>query len=146
MQVIELKNKYKEKTTQLIVDVAVNEHGFTEWEENILKFENEFYKNNKGNCWIAVNESEDVVGTISLRKINKSRAEIKNLYIHSDFRKQGIAQKLLNNLTDFARDNEYKQLQLDTYSEFDKAIKLYEKNGFIREDTIDGRHIYSKCI
>ena len=146
MQVIEFENKYKEKTRQLIIDVAIHEHGFKEWKEHILKFENEFYKENNGNCWIAINEFDEVVGTISLRKMSEKRAEVKNLYIHSGFRQQGIAQNLLDRLFEFAKANGYTELQLDTYSEFSKAMKLYEKNGFVFKDTIDNRHIFFKEI
>lgn len=145
MRIIELTNEYKEKTIKLIIDVAIEEYGFHEWRDEALSFENEFYINNNGNCWIAI-EQEEVVGTISLRKIDNNIGEVKNLYVHSKYRKQKIAQLLLDKLIDFSVKNGYSKLQLDTYDKFESAINFYHKNGFERIHTINDMHIYNKLL
>lgn len=136
MEIIEFDNKYRKQTIDLLIDVAVVEYGFSEWKDELLTFKNEFFKNNGGNCWIAL-ENDKVVGTISLRKINDNRAEVKNLYILKEKRGTStVGQDLLNTLFDFAKQNGYSKLQLDTYKKFGRALKFYEKNGFyITDDT-----------
>ena len=145
MEIVEFSKEYKEDTVNLLIDVAVREHGFFEWEKWFYIFENEFYKDNDRNCWIAL-DNDKVIETISLKKLDKELGEIKNLYIHSDYRKQGIAQKLLDILIEFATENNYNKLQLDTYDKFGNAIRFYEKNGFVKKQSIDDKYIYIKDI
>ena len=93
MRIIEFEERFREKTIQLLIDVAVKEYGFKEWEIWFKKFNNEHYKKNNGNCWIALNEQEEVIGTISLRNIDDISCEVKNLYIKKEYRKKGIAKE-----------------------------------------------------
>lgn len=144
MKIIEFDNKYRQQTIDLLIDVAVVEHNFPEWEEEFLSFKNEFFKHDSGNCWIAL-EDDMVVGTISLRKINKDCAEIKNLYILKE--KRGVSpigQDLLNTLFDYARQIGYSKLRLDTYKQFDRAIRFYEKNGFYIIDDTQKHIVFEK--
>ncbi len=141
MEIIEFSNEYRDETIQLLIDVAVNEYGFVNWEKWFRIFENEFYINDNGNCWLAI-ESGKVVGTISLKNLCNNIGEIKNLYVHSRYRNRKIAQSLLDTLIKFARSNGYNELQLDTYDEFKEAIKFYEKNSFYKYDFIDETYKY----
>lgn len=146
MEIIEFDSKYKEQIINLLVDVAVVEHGFSEWKDELLTFKNEFFKNNGGNCWIAL-ENDKVIGTISLRKINDNIAEVKNLYILKEKRGTStVGQDLLNTLFDFAKQTGYSQLQLDTYKEFGRALKFYEKNGFYIIDDTQKHIIFEKNL
>lgn len=145
MNIIEFSNEYREETIQLLIDVAVHEYGFAEWKKFFEIFENEFYIENNGNCWLAIMD-EKVVGTISLKNLGNKKGEIKNLYVHSEYRKKKIAQCLLDNLLSFASFKGYKEIQLDTFDEFKEAIRFYEKNEFIMHEIIDKRYIYKKKL
>lgn len=146
MEIIEFDNKYREQTINLLIDVAVVEYGFSEWKDELLTFKNEFFKNNGGNCWIAL-ENNKVVGTISLRKINDSRAEVKNLYILKEKRGTStVGQDLLNTLFDFAKQTGYSQLQLDARKEFERSIRFYERNGFYLIESADTYFVYEKNL
>lgn len=146
MKIIEYDTKYKEKTINLLIKVALKEFGFEKWEIWFKKFKNQYYKLNGGNCWICIDENDEVIGTISLRNIDNISGEVKTMYIEKEYRGTGIAQELMNTLTNFAKSHGYKRLQLDTYAQFNRAIKFYEKNQFQLEEKIEDRYIYSKIL
>lgn len=146
MEIIEFDNKYREQTINLLVDVAVIEYGFSAWKDELLAFKNEFFKDNGGNCWIALEDGR-VVGTISLRKMTDSRAEVKNLYILKEKRGTStVGQDLLNTLFDFAKQTGYSKLQLDARKEFERSIRFYERNGFYLIESTDTCFVYEKTL
>jgi ribosomal protein S18 acetylase RimI-like enzyme len=55
--------------------------------------------------------------------------------VHPKARGRKIGEKLLEYIEDFARKNDYKRLTLSTTPFLDRAIRLYEKFGFVREGT-----------
>lgn len=146
MKVIEYEKQYKEQVIDLLIEVAVKEYGFKEWEKWFKIFRIDNYIEDGGNCWIALNDNDKVIGTISLRKIDSTIAEVKYLYIKKEERRKGISSVLINKLIDFAKSKEFKKLQLDTYEEFKEAICLYEKIGFKVREKIENRYIYEKTL
>ena len=146
MKIIEYKEKYKNQIIDLLIDVAVNEYGFQEWEKWFRMFTIDNYIKNGGNCWIALNDEDKVIGTISIRKIDDTAAEIKYLYIKKEERRKGISTKLINKLMEFAKNNNYRRLQLDTYEEFKVANIFYKKLNFSVKEKIKNRYIYEKYI
>ena len=150
MQIVEYEEKYKEKTIQLLIEVAVNEFGFKEWERWFRIFENQNYRNNNGNCWIAINERDEVIGTISLKNLDNKSCELKNLYVKKEYRCNGLAKKLFSISMEYAENHCYEKIQLDTYDKFHIAMKFYEKNGFTLENTIvendKNIYVYSKYL
>ena len=146
MKIIEYNDKYKNQIIDVLVEVATVEHGFKEWEEELREFKNEHYHKNDGNCWIAINDIDEVMGTISLRKIDSISCEIKNLYVDKKHRNQGVAQALLDKTLEFAKNKNYTRVELGTCDNFGNAIKLYERNGFVMESSFEGAHVYSKML
>lgn len=146
MEIIEFAPEYRKQTIDLLIDVAVVEYGFSEWKDELLTFKNEFFKENRGNCWIAVEDGR-VVGTISLRTIDDTSAEVKNLYILKEKRGTStVGQDLLNTLFNYAKQLGYTRLQLDARKEFERSIRFYERNGFYLIETTDTCFVYEKKI
>lgn len=143
MRIIEYMPEYKEQIIDLLIEVAVKEFGFKEWEKWFRIFRNENYKKEGGNCWIALNEQDEVIGTVSLKNRGEGIAEVKNLYISKGERNKKIASSLFAILLQFAIDNDYKKLKLDTYKEFKNAVYFYEKRGFYINEKDGNRFIYS---
>ncbi len=59
----------------------------------------------------------------------------KNLYIHRlavhpDYWGQGLAQNLMSFAEEYAKDNNYKSVRLDTLSENKRNLKFYKKRGY----------------
>ena len=145
IKILEYRSEYRKKTINLLIKVAVEEFGFKDWKKWFEIFENETYKENDGNCYIAI-DNNNVIGTISLRKINDITAEVKNFYLEKEYRGTGIAQDLFNTIIEFAKAKKYKRLELDSYKEFNRAIKFYEKNNFYLETVENNKYIYSRTL
>jgi putative acetyltransferase len=70
-------------------------------------------------------------GCVALRPLSDGIAEMKRLYVRSEFRGQKIGRQLLSALITEARSIGYASIRLDTSPEkMRKAVKLYESHGF----------------
>lgn len=55
---------------------------------------------------------------------------LNNIAVDPDFRRQGLAQKILNKMIQFAIEHKAAFITLEVNEHNDKAKKFYEKNGF----------------
>lgn len=99
---------------------------------SILKAEQDFYFNNSYNFWYAIDKNGKIIGSIGLKKINKTTAEIKKFFVEKNYRGKGIAQKLMQSLLDAAIKHQFKTLYLGTVAALKAAQRFYKKNGFIQ--------------
>jgi len=81
--------------------------------------------------WLAY-EDASVVGCIALRPLPQlDRAgEIKRMYVKPEARGQGIAERLLKALEEYAADAGYWALYLDTKDDLTTAIRFYQRHGY----------------
>jgi ribosomal protein S18 acetylase RimI-like enzyme len=89
--------------------------------------------NDRG-VWLAFAGSEPV-GCIALHPLASlaRSGEIKRLYVKQAYRRQGLAERLLNALEEFAaRTAGYEWLYLDTKDDLVTAIRFYELRGYKR--------------
>ena len=56
--------------------------------------------------------------------------ELKRIYVLKEFHGQGIAQKLMDHILQFATDNKYEVVWLGVWENNQRAQKFYEKYGF----------------
>lgn len=75
---------------------------------------------------------DGVIGTAAVKKINGSTAELKALYLLSEYRRKGFGFKLLDTAIKFAKGRRYQRVVLDSMSQYSDAIRLYEGYGFKR--------------
>ena len=104
-----------------------------------------------GHWWVAVSAGDDdhqqVLGHIAvlpLKIADRSYyeevaveerdqiCELRRMAVGAKAQRRGVGVKLLATLTDFARDNGYRQIHLTTLRNMDKACAFYEKNGFVK--------------
>ncbi len=83
----------------------------------------------KGRLYLATVEGE-VAGCIALRYIDDKTCELKRLYVKPEFRGNQIADVLIEQVIEDAKEIGYKKIQLDTLPFLRSAIHLYEKHGF----------------
>jgi DNA-binding MarR family transcriptional regulator/GNAT superfamily N-acetyltransferase len=83
--------------------------------------------------WLAY-VGDEVVGCVVLRKLGSiaRAAECKRLYVRPSARGRGVADKLMDALEGFAREEGIGWIYLDSYDDLKAAIGLYEKRGYER--------------
>ncbi len=79
--------------------------------------------------WVAVNKNE-LYAYVCFWKIG-DEVHINNIAVKEANRQQGIAQKLLNKLTSFARKSSIKSMILEVNEHNMSAQAFYKKNGFM---------------
>ncbi len=78
--------------------------------------------------------NEELAGCGGLKTFPGQYSEIKRMYVRPSFRGMGFAKKMLEHLTDFARQQDISLLRLETGIHQVEAIGLYERFGFQRID------------
>lgn len=79
-------------------------------------------------------DGEDMIGTVALKKLNSGQCELKALYLLERYQKKGLGRRLLNTVIQKARQNGYREMYLDILSSSRRAVRLYEKAGFVRTE------------
>jgi GNAT superfamily N-acetyltransferase len=83
------------------------------------------------NVIIAFREGK-AVGCGAFKHYGEDTAEIKRMFVHSEYRGQGIAQSILHELEKWAAELNYSICILETGIRQPEAIRLYEKAGYSR--------------
>jgi len=81
--------------------------------------------------WTIWSEGE-LAGCGALKELDAQHAEVKSMRTSSNFKRKGVANKMLQNIIDEAKQRGYKRLSLETGPQeyFEPARKLYERFGF----------------
>ena len=107
--------------------------------EDREKFIEEYFGVGRG-LWLA-GVGGELAGCVGLRTLPRPEevgpadvrcAEIKRMYVRVKFRGRGVAARLLEAVENFAREEGYERIYLDTASEMVAAARLYERNGYER--------------
>ena len=83
----------------------------------------------RGTFLVALN-GEQVIGSAALRKLDHDTAELKRMWLLEEYHGQGIGYRLLMQLFDFAREQKYACIRLQTSPEQVRALDFYRKVGF----------------
>lgn len=78
---------------------------------------------------VAVIEKK-VVGTISITRLENSNSVLRKMFLHENYRGQGIAELLLRNIINWCFGNNVNAIYLGTMTQFSRAQKFYEKHNF----------------
>ena len=87
--------------------------------------DNEMYQN----VYIMYDDKK-IAGCLAFTNVKNKTAEIGRVYVCEEYRKRGIATKLLKHAEKITKNNGGKTLILDTYERLSSAISLYKKLGF----------------
>ncbi|MBR4759315.1 MAG: GNAT family N-acetyltransferase [Lachnospiraceae bacterium] len=77
---------------------------------------------------------DDVIGTVAIKRINETTAELKALYLSADYRGKGFGYQLLDQAVSAAKNKGYHRIVLDSMSRYEAALRLYERYGFSYTD------------
>ncbi|MBR2302504.1 MAG: ribosomal protein S18-alanine N-acetyltransferase [Clostridia bacterium] len=119
--------------TQLLTQLDLDDVCFIEqvcfgkdaWNKNML--ESEY---NGGSVFFGIKRNEKVVAYISARIII-DEADINNVAVLPEFRKQGMAQKLVDALAGYCENKGVKKFTLEVNANNTPAKNLYQKMGFV---------------
>lgn len=121
------EESYNKAINNFIISIYVEEFGFEEHREEIEKHNNEIYKKSDGELWIALNEKNEIVGTIALLKHSDDNVELKKFYVRKDYRGQGVSKALYEKAMDMCKESGFKRIFLGTYERLETAIQFYIK-------------------
>ena len=95
------------------------------WSENSILSE----VDNPLSYWLVVEDNGTIAGYVGSQSVLDA-ADMMNLAVSPDYRRQGIGQVLVNALTDHLRQNNVIALLLEVRVSNEPAIALYQKLGF----------------
>ena len=73
---------------------------------------------------------ENPVGCGAIKPFSATETEVKRMYVHPDYRKQGIAASVLTELECWAAELGFSSCVLETGKKQPEAISLYQKLGY----------------
>ena len=130
-----VENQYSNVIVDLILNIQQKEFNvpITIEDQPDLLTINEFYYASGGGFWGAF-INEELVGTIALVKFSDTEAAIRKMFVKKEFRGKEflIAQKLVETLIAYCKENGIDDLYLGTVSILEAALRFYEKNNFVR--------------
>ena len=71
-------------------------------------------------------------GIFPTENLPKGTCELVKLYLHKDARGTGLGKQLLNTAMQWAKENGYTRVYLESMPELSKAVTIYENVGFQR--------------
>ena len=81
--------------------------------------------------WLVALDGDKVVGYVGSQTVI-DESDMMNIAVHPDHRRQGIAEALIEALTDALREKGSKALTLEVRASNIPAITLYDKLGFVQ--------------
>ena len=130
-----IHNEYCDEVIDLILSIQQKEFGLsiTIDQQPDLRDIDANYHQEGGNFWGAF-VGEELIGTIALINTGHNAGCIRKMFVKAAYRGKewGTAQKLLNVLLQFCRDNQITDVLLGTVEQLKAAHRFYERNGFER--------------
>ena len=149
-----LINKASEQDLEQLLAVVKScgqnliEQGIFQWNENYpskaVLLEDialgQIWKLEEGNSivgLIVLTEIEDVeYQQVKWLTINDKNIYIHRLAVHPNFQGKGFAQKLMDFAENYALENGYKSIRLDTFSQNKRNLQFYEKRNYVKLESI----------
>jgi len=95
----------------------------------------ELFNNTPGSYYYIATIDNNVVGGAGIfptDNLPEGTCELVKLYLHKDARGKGLGKQLLNTAMQWAKENGYTQVYLESMPELSKAVTIYENVGFKR--------------
>ena len=156
MKIIEYEDKYLEDVKDLLVELE--EYILTidkdhldqlhpEYRDKMAILDLEEVKNNKGKCYIAVEDNKAVaaimgiVGTYDeydyLDYKCPKRGEITELIVSKNVRNSGLGQQLMEKMENYFKSIDCEYVVIDVFAYNNLAINFYNKQGYHTRGLID---------
>lgn len=86
--------------------------------------------------FVAVDEADQVVGTIACQVVGKNEGHIRGMAVIPGWQGTGVARQLLRTAESHLQQSECTRVSLDTTTPLQRAIRFYERNGFRRSEIV----------
>lgn len=83
----------------------------------------------KGKFWVALRKGK-VIGTIAIRDMGNNVAKLNRMFVLNNLHGTGIGQSLLDYAIKYAKQQNFKEIILNTHPLMKRAHHFYRKNGF----------------
>lgn len=97
------------------------------WSENSVASE----LKNPLSCWLVAEEDGEVAGYVGSQTV-MDESDMMNVAVHPDYRRKGIAEKLVTELVEALKKRDSRCLTLEVRASNEPARALYEKLGFVQ--------------
>ena len=151
MKIDKYSDEYKEQLIGLIDKVykEYNDKVFLQgFDKDLLDITNVYFKKT-GYFWILTDDDQKIAGCIAVKRINKETAELKRLYLLSEYRGKGFSDQLFKTALQWIVKNNYENVILWSDIRFERAHYFYIKKGFVRKEMRhmnDGAMPYSEYL
>ena len=135
----------KNDVINFLIDVAIGEFGFYEWEDYLKNKDFTPYEK-KDSLFLMVLDNNKLIGTIGLLKVDDNTLKLNSFYVNKDYRNNKIGTELYDIAINFAKNNNYKKIILCTYDKFDIASKFYNNRGFYLQRKEDNGEIWLEKV
>ena len=79
---------------------------------------------------IVAYKNDIAIGIGAFKKFDLDTVEVKRMYVRQEYRREGIAFKILNELEIWAKELSYKKCVLETGKRQFEAFSFYKKSGY----------------
>lgn len=93
------------------------------------------YEAHGGHFWVVEDASGELLGSCGLFPLGDGVLELRKMYLHPDARGKGVGRLLMEHALTLARSHRARSIVLDTLHSMEAACRLYERAGFVRDDT-----------
>ena len=100
-------------------------------EGDLADIDGSYLQSTGGNFWVVENAGQ-VVGMVGVQRKDATSCELRRMAVDIQWRRQGLARKLLETAEAFARKQGYNAICLSTITLLKGAIALYESAGYLR--------------
>jgi len=133
MKIVEYTNKYQDEAIKLILKIQNDEFKVDiqlDEQPDLLDI-TRYYIQSGGNFWLALNDQDEVVGTLGLQAYDSKSAILKKFFVSSELRGEKVGKALYDELIAFAQNKKFETIVLDTPSKATRSHKFYRQAGFI---------------
>ncbi|MDR1017421.1 MAG: GNAT family N-acetyltransferase [Lachnospiraceae bacterium] len=101
----------------------------TVYVDDSIRHLSDYYGVDNGEYFVLVDDNDNVIGGIGYGRFEGDICELQKMYLNPDYRGEGLSYKLVDYVCNKAKEF-YKKIYLETHTNLNIAIHVYEKSGF----------------
>lgn len=110
---------------------SLDKPGTAYYDENLSRM-SDFYSVPRSIYFVGI-ENKKIIGGAGIyptRGLDEDTCELTKMYILPEARGKGFGKAFVNKCLEFAKEQGYKKIYLETMPEFKNAVSIYQRSGF----------------